>query len=520
MNRARHGRWVVVALALASACAKDKTTALEVKLTVTGDLDQVSIDAIQLGTKTLDLTGEQTLFPMPARKLMATETVTIWFADSADMQPVVVTATGLLCGKIATPPVTTPMTTLAKGQTVQTTLRLVSDLTGCNDGGGGAGGTTGAGGAGGAAGQGGTTGTGGMAGGAGAAGTTGSGGIAGTAGAAGSAGRGGTTGTAGTGGAAGRGGTTGTAGMGGAAGRGGTTGTAGTGGAAGRGGTTGTAGTGGAAGRGGTTGTAGTGGAAGRGGTTGSGGAGATCGTTPRAATAQIGSLMPGATVTYCGYPIGSGGVVQYILPQGSDAWAQGNGVALNMAGIGNANCGRCVQITRTKSGASPPPIVVTLVGSCPDQACQADPNPHFEIGQSTYLMLATANEPSLPANASETLTYSFVPCPVSANQTILANFKIPAGAPPTSVLFLQHRYGIASVTMDDPNTGQPLTLFRSNDSYWTRSDGNPLPTGTAVPTFHLTDVNGSLLNLTNLPPGNTPMFTATGQQFPLLCTP
>ena len=475
MNRARHGRWVVVALALASACAKDKTTALEVKLTVTGDLDQVSIDAIQLGTKTLDLTGEQTLFPMPARKLMATETVTIWFADSADMQPVVVTATGLLCGKVATPPVMTPMKMLAKGQTVQTTLRLVSDLTGCNDGGGGAGGTTGAGGAGGAAGQGGTTGTGGMAGGAGAAGTTGSGGIAGTAGAAGSAGRGGTTGTAGTGGAAGRGGTTGTAG---------------------------------------------TGGAAGRGGTTGSGGAGATCGTTPRAATAQIGSLMPGATVTYCGYPIGSGGVVQYILPQGSDAWAQGNGVALNMAGIGNANCGRCVQITRTKSGTSPPPIVVTLVGSCPDQACQADPNPHFEIGQSTYLMLATANEPSLPANASETLTYSFVPCPVSANQTILANFKIPAGAPPTSVLFLQHRYGIASVTMDDPNTGQPLTLFRSNDSYWTRSDGNPLPTGTAVPTFHLTDVNGSLLNLTNLPPGNTPMFTATGQQFPLLCTP
>jgi len=87
-------------------------------------------------------------------------------------------------------------------------------------------------------------------------------------------------------------------------------------------------------------------------------------------------------------------------------------------------------------------------------------------------------------------------------------------------VLFLQHRYGIASVTMDDPNTGQPLTMFRSNDSYWTRSDGNPLPTGTAVPTFHLMDVNNSLLNLTNLPPGNTPMFYATGQQFPLLCTP
>jgi hypothetical protein len=510
---------LVLVVALAAACAKDKTTALDVKVTVTGtgDLDQLNIDAIQVGTKNLDLTGEQTKFPAMARKLRNNDVVTIWFADSADMQSVVVTATGLLCGKTATAPASTQPTTLAKGQTVQTTLTLVSNGTVCeNDGGsGGAGGASGA--SGGAAG----TSGGGAGGNAGSAGTGagGMGGTAGVAGAAGGGGRGGTTGTAGTGGAAGRGGTTGTAGTGGAAGRGGTTGTAGTGGAAGRGGTTGTAGTGGAAGRGGTTGTAGTGGAAGRGGTTGTGGAGATCGTTPIAATAQPGFTQTGMAMTTCGYPIAGAGAVQYIQPQGSDAWAVANSAVLSIPGIGNANCGRCVRIDRMMSGVPPRSVVVTLVGVCPDPVCQADSTPHFAIGPSTYTMLATQNEPSLPAGANETLTYSFVPCQVSANQTILANFKISGGAVP-SVLFVQHRYGIASATVEDPTVGQPVPLFRGNDGYWARSDGNSLPSGTIVPTFRLTDVNNSLVMFNNLPPTNTPPFASTGQQFPLLCTP
>jgi hypothetical protein len=49
VSRPAHIRWLVVAIALASACAKDKSTALDVKLmTVTGDVDQLSIDAISV----------------------------------------------------------------------------------------------------------------------------------------------------------------------------------------------------------------------------------------------------------------------------------------------------------------------------------------------------------------------------------------------------------------------------------------------------------------------------------------
>ena len=317
-------------------------------------------------------------------------------------------------------------------------------------------------------------------------------GSAGTGG--GAAGRGGTTGSAGTGGAAGRGGTTGSAGAGGAAGRGGTTGSAGTGGAAGRGGTTGSAGTGGA-----------TGGAAGRGGiggTTGSGGTGTPCATAPIPGAAQ--PIQSFSQTAGCGYTGGFQAVDFVAAP--NDFFAYGSGVV-----FGNtANCGRCVELVRNSTPAKR--VTVTLVGSCTDPVCAANPNQaRFQVSAIAYQLLAPMNETSLPL-AGEMLTYSFVPCLVDSNQQILANIKISGGAA-AAVLFVQQRYGIAAVTVENVTTAQQYPMARSNDAYWYPPAGMTLPPSAR---FRLTDVNNAMVTSAVLTTANTPAFASAGTQFPM----
>jgi hypothetical protein len=527
MKLARSGRPLLIALALIGSCGKDKTTALDVRLEVTGALDQIRIDTVMLGNDALDLTGEQTLFPATPQMLKTGDVLTIWLGDSADMKGATVTATGRLCGKDATAQKTTPSAVIAKGQTVQVTLALANNGTACTgtDGGAGAGGTGGVSGTAGTGGGAGSVGGGGAAGsvgGAGGGGTTGTGGAGGAAG-TGSAGRGGTTGTAGTvgtagtgGGAAGRGGTTGSAGTGGgAAGRGGTTGTAGTGGGvAGRGGTTGTAGTGGGvAGRGGTTGSAGTGGGvAGRGGTTGTAGTGGapTCGTTPAGVFAQqLGTNFPSPTT--CGYPVGAGNVIQYIWTPpggGMDLFALGNSLTFN----NGANCGRCVELVRSAGSSNPRRVTVTLVGSCTDQACQDAALPRFALSPAAWAMLATS-EPQIPPSG-DTLTYSFVGCPVpiatdGQPERIRANLLQQNGTI-TGVLFVGQRYGIyvATTTIG----GGSVVLSRGNDNYWRPPNGMVLGAGSVE--FILTDTNSRGASFI-IPLQNFPMFGQTSGQFP-----
>ncbi len=518
-------RWsggLLFALAVIGSCGKDKTTALDIKLEITGALDQVRIDTVSLDGIPVVLADEPTtLFPASPRMLKTGDVLTVWFLDGEDTKMAVVSATGRLCGRDASAQATTPARALVKGQTVQTTLTLANNGTACagtgTGGAGGRGGTGGAAGAGGAAGTGGT-GTGGTGGGAaGSAGTGGGvGGMAGTIGSAGSgggtAGRGGTTGSAGTGGgAAGRGGTTGSAGTGGgAAGRGGTTGSAGTGGgAAGRGGTTGSAGTGGgAAGRGGTTGSAGTGGGAagrgGAGGATGSGGGtGTACATSPLQTLAQPVGLF--SQTAGCGYT-GSAQTVDNILTP-IDYFAFASGVAF----ANTANCGRCVELVRNSTITGTKRVTVTLVGSCTDAVCIANPNQaRFQVSTSAYQILAPTNESSLPL-AGETLSYSFVPCPAPQNQPILANIRIASGAPAT-VLFVQQRYGIAAVTVEDVTTAQQYSMARGNDAYWYPPTGMTLPQSAR---FRLTDVNNALVTSGVFTTANTPAFASAGTQFP-----
>ena len=501
-------RPLLVALVLIGACGKEKTTALDIELQVSGAIDQVRIDSVALGGRAVPLDDEQKLFPTsPQRTLKTGDVLTIWFADSADGKTVGVVAMGLLCGRDATASATTmpAATTLAKGQTAHVTLALANDGTTCpGDGGaGGSGGAAGAGGSGGAAGTSGAAGAGGSIGGAGDAGTGGVAGTGATAGTTGAAGRGGTTGaagSAGTGGAAGRGGTTGTAGTGGAAGRGGTTGTAGTGGAAGRGGTTGT---GGAGGRGGTT---GTGGAAGRGGSTGTGGTGANCATTPLDAMAQAGTPSQVNLIT-CGYPL-NGTVVQY-SNTGSDYIALASPLAL----ANGANCGRCVELVYMM-GTAVTRTTVTVVGSCDAAQCPNQNAVSFAVSLPAFQALTPNIQSQLPMPGT-TLKYSFVPCPATPNQPILANVRYTNGAA-SSVLFVQQRYGITAATLEDATTAQSFPLSRGNDGYWFPPSGATLG---GSPRFHLTDVNNAMVVTPVVPLNNNP-FWPTGTQFLLCPTP
>jgi len=256
LSSRRCAEWLCLAASIAVvSCEGDSRTTLDVRLILTGSIDQVEVRTVLVDGTPLDLTGEQKLFPATPRMLVTGEVLTIRFADSAGGKVVTVNAAGLQCGQAVTDAATTLPRTLTAGQSAAVDLALaVIRTAGCDggvDGPAGSGGAGGRGGVGGSAGgQGGTAGTGGIGGTSGVGGTTGAGGIGGTGGAGGISARGGTGGVAGSGGVAGIGGTTGTAGRGGTGGA-GAAGASGTGGSAagtgGRGGTGGgaTGGTGG-----------------------------------------------------------------------------------------------------------------------------------------------------------------------------------------------------------------------------------------------------------------------------------
>jgi hypothetical protein len=245
--------WLAASIAVAS-CGSDSATALDVRVTLTGSIDQVEVRRVLVDGAALDLTGEQTLLPRTPRMLSTGDVLTIWFADSFGGKIITVDAVGLRCAQAVTDVVTTSPRTLAAGQRTQVALALAATrAVGCDGGsgdapsgsGGGAGSSAGGrGGIGGAAGAGGITGTGGASGAGGMTGTGGTGGAGGTsttggAGGTGTGGRGGIGGAAGASGASGGGGA-GSGGRGGtaAAGTGGRGGAAGTG-PGGRGGATG-----------------------------------------------------------------------------------------------------------------------------------------------------------------------------------------------------------------------------------------------------------------------------------------
>src|SRR5688572_7648621 len=89
-------------LAVAS-CARDKATALDVELALTGgSVDQIEIQGVTLDGTPVVLQDEQTRFPNPARTLRDGEVLTLWFADTAVGKSVAVTAVGRRCDQVVT----------------------------------------------------------------------------------------------------------------------------------------------------------------------------------------------------------------------------------------------------------------------------------------------------------------------------------------------------------------------------------------------------------------------------------
>jgi len=218
---------------------------------------------------------------------------------------------------------------------------------------------------------------------------------------------------------------------------------------------------------------------------------------------------------TSCGNQV-LGGAVQNVWTA-SDYFTLVNPAAypVNADGSSGNNCGRCVDLAYTMAGATTPThVIVTVVGTCDAATCATIPNqnfPTFLLPATPYGVLAPVTSASIP-RAGETLTYSFVPCPVPIDQA--------SGQPqglrgiltvndPNTVVFFQHRYGILSGTW--AANGQPaLQLTRTTDGRWRPLNGGLWSSNSVM--FTLTDVNQKTISFTLASTGNPVPVNA---QFP-----
>jgi hypothetical protein len=225
--------------------------------------------------------------------------------------------------------------------------------------------------------------------------------------------------------------------------------------------------------------------------------------------------LNPGQ-LTSCGNQV-LGGAVQNIWTA-SDYYALANPAAypVNADGSSGNNCGRCVELAYTTvggSGSTTSRVTVTLVGTCDAATCATLPNPNFPtflLSQGPYQVLAPGTSASVP-RSGETLTYSFVPCPVptDANGQPQPMRAILTVNDPNSVVFFQHRYGILSGTWS-VNGQPPLPLTRVADGRWRPLNGGLFNSNSV--TFSMTDVNQKTIGFTVAGSGNPVSVNA---QFP-----
>jgi hypothetical protein len=218
---------------------------------------------------------------------------------------------------------------------------------------------------------------------------------------------------------------------------------------------------------------------------------------------------------TSCGNQV-LGGAVQNVWTA-SDYFTLVNPAAypVNADGSSGNNCGRCVDLAYTMAGATTPThVVVTVVGTCDAATCATIPNqnfPTFLLPATPYGVLAPVTSASIP-RSGETLTYSFVPCPVPNDQA--------SGQPqglrgiltvndPNTVVFFQHRYGILSGTWA-VNGQTPLQLTRTTDGRWRPLNGGLWNSNSVM--FTLTDVNQKTISFTLASSANP---TAVNAQFP-----
>ena len=98
-SRPGRRRLLLLAGAFVVACSGETTTALDLRLTAAGTIEQIAeVQSVTVGGTALDLAGEETLLPSVPRVLATGEVLTLWFADSAGGKIVTVTAIGRACG--------------------------------------------------------------------------------------------------------------------------------------------------------------------------------------------------------------------------------------------------------------------------------------------------------------------------------------------------------------------------------------------------------------------------------------
>ena len=166
--------------------------------------------------------------------------------------------------------------------------------------------------------------------------------------------------------------------------------------------------------------------------------------------------------------------------------------------------------------------MTVTVVGTCSEPACVATNTlPHFQVSPAAYQILSPFGENLIPGQTGDILTMSYVECPVPTNpqgqpERIRANFTIAGGAL-SSVVFVGHRFGIASASVDTP-AGQIAMMRNANSNgYWIPANGNGFGTGAVV--FRLNDTNNRLLTF-NFDVSNPSPYGETTAQFLPCSTP
>jgi hypothetical protein len=217
---------------------------------------------------------------------------------------------------------------------------------------------------------------------------------------------------------------------------------------------------------------------------------------------------------TSCGNQVLAGAVQNIWTPSDYYAIANASAYPVNADGSSGNNCGRCVELVYMMSGApTPPRVTVTLVGTCDAATCATLPNPNFPsflLPAAPYQVLAPGTSATIP-RTGETLTYSFVPCPVPNDPTTNQPRSMSATLSvndPNTVTFFQHRYGIASGTF--VLNGQTLQLTRITDGRW-RPPNNAFFSANGA-TFTLTDVNQKTITFNAVP---TAAPTPVNAQFP-----
>src|SRR6188474_1505463 len=98
--RPRASKLLLLALLASWTCSRDTATALDLRLALTGDIDEVELQRVTIDGAPVDLTDEKTLFPASPRPLKDGDVITLWFADSAGGHMIAVTAVGRRCGQV------------------------------------------------------------------------------------------------------------------------------------------------------------------------------------------------------------------------------------------------------------------------------------------------------------------------------------------------------------------------------------------------------------------------------------